>query len=208
MPSLNQLISTDYQTIKTSETEALIKDMLQGLMPVASPELRQVSGIPGSGKSTFCATHLPDNFLFLSFDRIMVELPAYQKDLALYGNKTAFENYEMIARVTGYELLRRAVNRKLNIMLEHSGTNAAHLELFKNIRRRGYRTAVDFIVCNTSLAMARAEERAKKINRYVPEQLILERAADFKKYVEEYQKLTSSVAFFDGSNNFYPLKKI
>ena len=208
MPSLNQLINADYKAVKTPETEALIKQSLQGLVPSAQPELRQISGIPGSGKSTFCAAHLPQNFLFLSFDKIMVSLPAYQRDLALFGNVVAFKNHEMTARIIGYELLRRAVNLHLNIMFEHSGTNAAHLELFKNIRRKGYRTAVDFIVCDTKLAINRAAERAKKINRFVPEQLILERAAGLKQYAAAYQKLTPSVTFFDGANNFRPLKKI
>ena len=101
MPSLNQLINADYKAVKTPETEALIKQSLQGLVPSAQPELRQISGIPGSGKSTFCAAHLPQNFLFLSFDKIMVSLPAYQRDLALYGNVVAFKNHEMTARIIG-----------------------------------------------------------------------------------------------------------
>lgn len=208
MPSINLLINTDYKAIKSKETEAIIAESLQGLKSVANPELRQISGIPGAGKSTYCATHLPPNFLFLSFDKIMTSLPSYQKELAQFGQVEAFEKYEMPARIIGYELLRRAMNMKLNIMFEHSGTNPAHLELFKNIHKKGYRTAVDFIVCNTSLAIQRAEERAKKINRYVPESLILERASRFKQYISAYQRLASSITFYDGANNFRPLKKI
>lgn len=37
MPSLNQLINADYKTVKTPETEALIKQSLQGLVPSAQP---------------------------------------------------------------------------------------------------------------------------------------------------------------------------
>ncbi len=208
MPSLKQLITAEYKNIKTAETEQLIQQSLKGLTPVPASELLQVSGIPGAGKSTFCAAHLPPNFLFLSFDKIMLSLPAYQRDLALLGNVAAYKNHEMAARIIGYELLRRALRLRLNIMLEHSGTNPAHLELFKNIRKRGYRTAVNFIVCETSLAVARANERAKNNNRFVPEQLIRERAAGFQNYIAAYQKLASTVALFDGANNFRPLKKI
>lgn len=208
MPSINSLISADYKAIKSKESEAIIAENLRGLTPVIKPELRQVSGIPGAGKSTFCATHCPKNFLFLSFDKIMVSMSSYKEDLAKYGNAIAFKNHEMTARIIGYELLRRAMNLKLNILFEHSGTNQAHLELFKNIHKKGYRTAVDFIVCDTNLAIKRAEERAKKINRYVPEQLILERAAGFKQYTQAYQQLTKSVTFYDGANNFSLLKKI
>ncbi len=208
MPSLNQLITADYKSIKTPETEALISRFLKGLTPVPNPELRQISGIPGSGKSTYCAKYLPANFLLLSFDEIMTELPAYQREAKLFGVKSAYAKYEMPARIMGYELLRRAIKSRLNIMFEHSGTNNAHIELFKNLSKKGYHTALDVIVCDTNLAIKRAEERTKKINRYVPESLILERAKNFTTYMNSYQKFASKISFFDGGNNFRPLKKI
>ena len=142
------------------------------------------------------------------FDKIMLSLSGYQRDLALYGSVAAYGKYEMPARIIGYELLRRAVNLKLNIMFEHSGTNQAHLELFQNIRKKGYRTAVDFIVCNTGLAIARAEERTKKTSRYIPEEVIRKRASGLQSYIAAYQKLTPAVKLLDGANNFSPLKKI
>lgn len=208
MPSIGLLINSDYKAVKTPESEALIKKSLAGLLPSPHPKLWQVSGIPGAGKSTFCAAHLPPNFLYLSFDKIMLSLSGYQRDLALYGSVAAYGKYEMPARIIGYELLRRAVNLKLNIMFEHSGTNQAHLELFKNIRKKGYRTAVDFIVCNTGLAIARAEERTKKTSRYIPEEVIRKRASGLQSYIAAYQKLTPAVKLLDGANNFSPLKKI
>lgn len=208
MPSINRLITADYKSVKSPETEALLQESLRGLTPVEKPELRQVSGIPGAGKSTFCAAHLPPNFLFLSFDRIMLSLASYRRDLAQLGSVAAYKNNEMPARIIGYELLRRAMNKKLNILFEHSGTNPAHLELFKNIRKKGYRTAVDFIVCDTGLAITRAAERAKQTKRYIPEEVIRERASGVQKYITAYRELTPAVKLFDGANNFRPLKKI
>ncbi len=208
MPSLGLLINNDYKAVKTQESEFLIKKSLAGLVSSVHPELWQISGIPGAGKSTFCAAHLPPNFLFLSFDKIMVALSGYQHDLAIYGSVAAYHKYEMPARIIGYELLRRAVNLKLNIMFEHSGTNPAHLELFKNIRKKGYRTAVNFIMCDTELAITHAKERAIKTKRYVPEQLIRERASSLQSYISAYQKLTPAVKLLDGANNFSLLKKL
>lgn len=218
MPSLKELITTDYKSIKTPETERLIAGILQGFQPVPSPLLRQVSGIPGAGKSTYCTAHLPPNFLFLSFDKIMMSMPSYQKDVAVSGLVTAYKNNEMPARVIGYELLNRALERRLNIMFEHSGTNQAHLELFKNIRRYGYRTEVDFIVCDTEVAIKRANARAEKIRRYVPESLIRERAENTQGYIAAYQKMCDKITLLDGKNNFkecfsdndkmFPLKEI
>lgn len=208
MPSLKELINADYKAVKSAETERLIAQMLAGLKASTEPELLQVSGIPGSGKSTFCAQNSQQGFLYLSFDRIMTQLSGYQQELRQNGAVQAYSKYEMPARIIGYEILRRALSRNLNIMLEHSGTNKAHLELFKNIRKKGYKTAVDFIICDTKLAVKRAQEREKKINRHVPEQLIVERAAKFSEYVVAYQKQAGKVSFFDGADNFKPLNKI
>jgi len=208
MPSLKELITADYKAVKSTESERIIAEFLSGLTPVLQPELRQISGIPGSGKSTYCDKNLPKNFLLLSFDKIMVSLSGYQQALKEKGAVYAYEKYEMPARIIGYELLRRAISKKYNIMFEHSGANQAHLELFKNLPKKGYKTAVNFIVCDTGLAIERTKKRAKEINRYVPENLVIERANRMKNYVSAYQKLAMQTAYFDGANNFVPLKKI
>ena len=52
------------------------------------------------------------------------------------------------------------------------------------------------------------EKLTEKSKLDIPEKLILERAAGFKQYVSAYQKLTKSITFYDGANNFLPLKKI
>jgi len=208
MPSLTDLINADYKAIKNAETEQIIAQLLMGYTGVQNPQLMQISGIPGAGKSTYCATHIKPNFLYLSFDKIMLMLKGYQNVLASEGIVAAYQRYEMTARIIGYEVLRRAINKKLNILFEHSGTNNAHLELFKNLPKRGYKVMVNAIVCDIGLAINRAKERAEKTHRYVPEQLIIERAQNFEKYMSSYQKLSNQVTFLDGANNFMPLKKI
>lgn len=208
MPSLSQLITADYKSVKTVESEKIIANMLAGLKAVESPELRQISGIPGAGKSTYCQAHLPANFLFLSFDNIMITLSGYQQTLAQEGAVLAYQKYEMPARIIGYEVLRRAIKKHYNILFEHSGTNNAHIEMFKNLPKKGYKTSVDFIVCDTKTAIKRTKERAKKINRYVSEEVIKERAAGFMKYASIYQKITPKIKYLDGTNNFLPLNKI
>lgn len=208
MPSINQLVTADYKSIKSAESERLINQALSGLYPVKHPELVQISGIPGSGKSTYCATHLPKNFAMISFDAIMLQLKGYQNALKASGAAYAYAQYEMPARIIGYELLKRAVMLRLNIMLEHSGVNEAHIELFQNLAKRGYKTSVSCVVCKTDVALLRTKERAEKLNRYVPESVVLERADKLREYMTRYKKIASTVAFVDGENNFAPLNKI
>lgn len=208
MPSIKELVVSDYKSVKSKETEEIISQSLKGLYPAKEPKLLQVSGIPGAGKSTFCAKYAKKDFLYLSFDKIMSKLSGYQLELTLGGAEQAYRKYEMPARIIGYELLRRALNLHLNIMLEHSGTNNAHLELFQNIKKYGYKTEVDFILCDTKLAIQRAAAREKVINRHVPEQLIVERSSKFNQYITAYKKEANSVFFFDGTDNFAPLNKI
>lgn len=208
MPSINQLVTADYKSIKSAESERLINQVLSGLYPVKHPELRQISGIPGSGKSTYCATHLPKNFAMISFDAIMLKLKGYQNALKASGAAYAYAQYEMPARIIGYELLKRAVMLRLNIMLEHSGVNEAHIELFQNLAKRGYKTSVNCVVCKTNVALLRTKERAEKLNRFVPENVVLERADKLREYMTRYKKIASMVTFVDGENNFIPLNKI
>lgn len=208
MPSLKDMVTSDYNVIKTMETEKIINDSLKGLTSSLSPRLLQISGIPGAGKSTFCATHHPKNYLLLSFDKIMLQLSGYQRDLKEKGAEAAFEKHEMPARIIGYELFRRALVRRYNIMFEHSGTNKAHLELFKNIAKFGYKTEVNFLVCDKDIATQRIHAREKETGRHTPDRLIQERAENFKQYISAYSKLTPSVTLLDGTNNFSILKKI
>lgn len=151
MPSLNMLVDNSYASVKTLETEQLIADSLKNLTPVKNPSFCQVSGIPGAGKSTFCTKHLPKNCLFLSFDKLMLSLSIYQQTLKEQGAVAAFNKSEMTARIIGYELLSRAIDGHYNILFEHSGANPAHLELLKNLPQKGYKTAVNFIICNTDM---------------------------------------------------------
>lgn len=85
------------------------------------PALFRVGGIPGAGKSTFCAGRRWTDRLFVSFDAIMENIPAYQTDIYRLGRAGSFKKWEIPARIVGYELLRRAVEARADIYFEHSG---------------------------------------------------------------------------------------
>lgn len=195
MPSVKNLIPYDYEKIKSAEYDNVINAILQKLKSLKHRTFIQVSGCPGAGKTTFCHNNFADNFL--SFDSIMEHLPSYQNDLKKYGEKEAFSRWEIVARIIGYEVLRRAVEQNLGIVLEHSGVNPAHLELFDNIKKRGYNTKSCFVLCDLPTAQKRASEREKITHRHTPKTMIKERFAKINSYIPQYKKVADEVDVYD-----------
>ncbi len=200
MPSIKSLVLFNYKDIKNSVYETIITETLAGAHPTPRPMLVQVGGIPGAGKSTFCRHLQNSNSVYLSFDEIMESIPDYRRDIYQLGGVESFKKWEMTARVVGYEVLRRALIRKLNIFFEHSGVNEAHIELFKNAKLLGYRTEADYILCNPKIALKRAQAREKETKRHTPEEIIMQRAALIDKYLDKYKKIADHTFVYDSSS--------
>lgn len=205
MPSVNKLIPYDYAAIKNSAFEHILDKSLSTAPSQPHPEFVQVSGVPGAGKSTFCRRYAQADKVMISFDAIMEQLPEYQRDIYRYGNKTAFHNWELPARVAGYELLRRAVSSKQNICLEHSGVNDAHLELVQNLKNYGFSTEVDFILCPLDVALTRTRQREEQTHRHTPESLIRERFSAVQSYLPRYQQIADKTVVYHSDNQYLML---
>ena len=178
MPSVNKLIPYDYAAIKNSAFEHILDKSLSTAPSQSHPEFVQVSGVPGAGKSTFCRRYAQADKVMISFDAIMEQLPEYQRDIYRYGNKTAFHNWELPARVAGYELLRRAVSSKQNICLEHSGVNDA---------------------------LTRTRQREEQTHRHTPESLIRERFSAVQSYLPRYQQIANKTVVYHSDNQYLML---
>ena len=89
IPSVENLIPYDYTHIACDEYEKVISDFLQRCHKGNS--FVQVSGAPGVGKTSFCRKLADD--VFLSFDKIMEELPSYQSDLKKYDIDMCLTKY-------------------------------------------------------------------------------------------------------------------
>lgn len=205
MPSVTKLIPYDYAEVKNSTFEQILDTALSSVPTQPHPEFVQVSGVPGAGKSTFCRRYAQANKVMISFDAIMEQLPEYQRDIYRYGSKTAFQNWELPSRVAGYELLRRAVSRKQNICLEHSGVNDAHLELVQSLKNYGFSTEVAFILCPLNVALTRAQQREAQTHRHTPESLIRERFAAVQSYLPRYQQIADKTVVYNSDNNYLML---
>lgn len=190
--------------------EEIINESLAAYIPVEKPFLLNVSGIPGSGKSVYCkmlfqgiADQEPDcsNALYLSFDKIMADqrLPFdSEKDNAPHQ---AFERWELPARIAGYELLKRAVGKRINIVFEHSsallietpGTFVKpHIGLFEYILSKNYDIHYRFIYVGEEVAKQRIQQRAEQTGRIVPEGYIEKRNHILQSLIPDYKDLSTT----------------
>ena len=196
MPSVKDLIPYDYEHIRCYEYEDLICYFLSHCSKGKTFE--QISGAPGSGKTTFCRKLCGDNFL--SFDKIMEDLSSYQNDLQKHGSKIAFQNNEITARIIGYEILCRAIEDKYSLTMEHSGVNPAHLELFSSLKKLNYKTKIDFILCDLETLIERVKIRETITKRYTSQTMIEQRYALINEYIEKYKKIADEVNIYNSVN--------
>ncbi|MBE6449607.1 MAG: hypothetical protein E7013_02785 [Alphaproteobacteria bacterium] len=201
------VIAYPYERIMCDEYEALIDKIVDGASCSLKPSFIQVSGIPGAGKSTFCARNYSKDLL-VQFDTIMGQIPSYQHDCQRLGLVQSFSKWEMPARVIGYEVIRRLIAKKASFVLEHSGLNSAHLKLGDVLKNQGYETQMQFLFCDFDEACRRAKERELKIKRHTPVELIKQRCDLVLSYLEQYKLLMDKLDIWDLSDvNNWQLKE-
>ena len=121
-------VITDLSEKIRLEGETIISNRLETSEKSNNPIFIMIAGIPGSGKTTK-ANEIRKGSVFIAFDSVMEEIKSYWIDEQKFGAAMAFANWEMPARIIGYELLHRAIENKANIVFENSGVHEGHLEL-------------------------------------------------------------------------------
>ena len=171
--------------------EATINRLLGSVPSQSDPHLIHMFGIPGSGKTTYINNHKTaySDYLIIGFDDLMEMIPAYQQDVKKLGAAQAYENWVLPARIAGYELLRRAVEAKKNIIFDHGGSPQCHQELLRNVKKFGYKTKMIYISCPLQTALERAAARELQIHRHIPQQTIIERFRLTEQAVEKYKSI-------------------
>lgn len=194
--SLDSMISDNILREKVIlEYEALVAQKTEKLQQSDAPYLINVSGIPGSGKTTFAKQLLSENsnLLYVSFDEIMESISYYKSDFQNIGAEEAFKRWELPARYFGYELLKYGLENYYPILFDHSNAFPDHIELYEIIKNMGYQVEIRFIDVDLDVAI----ERAKKRVRFVPENMIRDRHNLLKELNQQYSKI---------ANNFVILK--
>ena len=148
-------------------------------------------GPEGAGKSTHVAQLPRDNTLVLAFDSVMESIPGYQIDKQKSGIDQAFKAWELCAREIGYETLFRALERRLNIIFDNSGSRPDHVTLLQHVKNDlGYRVSIAAFLIDEDLAVTRAKTR----ERFVPPEYIPERKKAIEELLPRYRALADEYA--------------
>ncbi len=206
MPSITNDIAYEYDAIKSSEYEDLISKTLGNKKPSSNPCFEQIMGIPGAGKSTFAKLYQKEDAVFISFDKIMENIQQYQQDCKELGSIQSFKKWEMPARVIGYETLKRAIQKRINICFEHSGVIQSGLDLIKNLKNYNYTTQMNCITCDINEAYKRAEIREQQTKRHTPKEMIKQRAEKIEHFLIKYKDIADNITIFDTTNNQFEIK--
>ena len=172
--------------------EEIINEYLQKGKAQEIPSLINVSGIPGSGKSTFCKKLLDmavnSCAIYIGFDSIMENkrLPYIKEEIN--HPEEAFQRWELSARIAGYELLRRAIGNKFLIIFDHSSALSQHVDLFNLFLSEGYEVHFNFVFISEEEAKKRVQNR----KRHVPQYYIEERNQNIQKLLPEYKQICTT----------------
>lgn len=172
--------------------EEIINESLSNVDANVNPSLVNVSGIPGSGKSTFCKKlmEIPKYYdaIYIGFDKIMEDKRLPYADEESNDPQEAFKRWEISARIAGYELLKRAIKNKLPIVFDHSSAIPQHIDLFKLLLAIGYEVHFFYI----SIDEDEAKRRVMNRKRHVPPIYIEERSNALRQLLSEYKKICTS----------------
>jgi probable phosphoglycerate mutase len=184
--TLDELLPDATSRARVLEEYAAFAGGKRGI-PAPSPLLLNISGIPGAGKSTLARRVLEERpaLVYLSFDELMEALTPYREDLRQRGAAAAFERWELPARLLGYRLLQRCVERRYSILFEHGNADPGHVALYRRLKARGYRVEIRFIDAPLPVAI----ERASRRERYIPAAVIAERHALLRELNEQYKAI-------------------
>lgn len=189
-------VMPDYIDIEvtTHKFEEIINSYLLKNRPVSQPFLINFSGIPGAGKTTWCkmVSEVMANVIYISFDEIMKNQKLPYKTEARKDANKAFERWELPIKIAGYELLRRAVKRRYNILFEHSSSIPQHVELFKWIISEGYDVHFRYIDVDIDEAKERVIKRNEVAGRFFPIELIDERDVALRKLLPQYEEICTT----------------
>ena len=172
---------------------SLVSERLDAAQRRAEPFFVHTLGIPAAGKSSF-SRHLHKSFpkdppAFVAFDAIMEAMPEYKAEP---DSVHAFKLYELPARGAGYLLLKGLIDKKADILLDHSGARPDHAVLLRYAKTLGYKIFVVRLLADKETSKARIRKRQLQEGRHTPLDYIDDRERGINALVGDYKKIADT----------------
>jgi predicted ABC-type ATPase len=99
----------------------------------------------------------------------------------------AFEALEKPVLERGYAILDQLIDKRTNIIFEHSGAREDHLDILERAKNKGYKIIITSVIHPIELTKIRVHERNQKGQRYTPLSYVEERTKILEKLEPSYQ---------------------
>jgi hypothetical protein len=142
--------------------DEIINRLLARSTPQKASTIWIVLGGVGSGKSTLIQSKIApehQDAVVIDADRLWLDIPEYEA-LAAADWRTAGDRTYQELRSLRDELLAEACVRRLDIILETTGSDDAFEGIVTFLNQTGYQVSLEFVDCPVEVAKQRMEERA------------------------------------------------
>lgn len=183
--------------ISIHDKPAFYQRFLRGSETGEDKTVYVMAGIPGSGKSTFVNRMIgegkfPARAFILNPDLVMEAMKEYQEAVEVHGYEQAFARWELPARELAYELLGKAVQLGLAIIIDMGMARPEGYGLLNDLKsKHGYYLKMYWLELPAALALERIRQR----KRHTPESMVYEREAALKSLQPKYQALVDEFYF-------------
>jgi predicted ABC-type ATPase len=184
--------------------DQIVADTLKGMHPSRGPKpvATFLGGGPASGKSTLGA--VPSGSVAVDPDAIKGKLPEYQAMVSAGDPKAAMFAHEESSKIAK-DVQRESVKHRLDFTLDGTGdTSFAKMSAkIDAAQKAGYQIDAKYVTVDTDEAIRRAQARAARTGRMVPESVIREIhasvSATFAKLIESGKLDTAELWDNNGS---------
>ncbi len=177
----------------------IIKKKTGSIKPTDDKILIHMAGIPGSGKTTYCKKELHGflerGALYLNFDSIMEEIPDYNLKKQI-SPVEAFKEWEIPARILGYEILCLAFERGFSILFDNGAVNQNHIKILECFKQDGYMLKMYYLKGKPDKLVERIKRREEETKRHFPikdlnirHELLQKNLSRYKTVVDEFYKI-------------------
>jgi predicted ABC-type ATPase len=152
--------------------QKIVNETLAGVTPKGSPVATFLGGGSAAGKSTVLAGQSADT-AHIDADAIKAKLPDYHEKLAA-GDKGAAAYVHEESSYLAKAIAAEAAKRKMDYLVDGTGDGSINSmrKKIKQAKAAGHKTVGKYVTVATDEAVRRAQARAEKTGRMVPESVI------------------------------------